>query len=53
MCYNYLDKFQFDERFGCGFSGSEIGAALDALLQKVMDGELPNEKETLLEALKR
>ena len=35
-----------------GFSGSEIGAALDALLQKVMDGELPNEKETLLAALK-
>lgn len=35
-----------------GFSGSEIGAALDALLQQVMDGELPNEKEALLEALK-
>jgi tRNA nucleotidyltransferase (CCA-adding enzyme) len=35
-----------------GFSGSEIGAALDALLQQVMDGELPNEKEALLAALK-
>ena len=35
-----------------GFSGSEIGAALDALLQKVMDGELPNERTALLEALK-
>ena len=35
-----------------GFSGSEIGAALDALLQKVMDGELPNERTALLAALK-
>ena len=35
-----------------GFSGSEIGAALDGLLQKVMDGELPNEKEALLAWLK-
>ena len=35
-----------------GFSGSEIGAALDALLQQVMDGELPNEKEALLAWLK-
>ena len=35
-----------------GFSGSEIGAALDALLQQVMDGELPNERTALLAALK-
>ena len=35
-----------------GFRGSEIGAALDGLLQKVMDGELPNEKEALLAWLK-
>jgi tRNA nucleotidyltransferase (CCA-adding enzyme) len=35
-----------------GFSGSEIGAALDALLQQVMDGELLNEKEALLAWLK-
>lgn len=36
-----------------GLQGSEIGAALDELLQKVMDGELPNEKEALLAALQR
>ncbi|MBP3493921.1 MAG: CCA tRNA nucleotidyltransferase [Oscillospiraceae bacterium] len=35
-----------------GLQGSEIGAALDALLQKVMDGELPNEKDALVQYVK-
>lgn len=31
-----------------GLRGQEIGAALDAALQQVLEGTLPNEKETLL-----
>lgn len=35
-----------------GLSGPAVGAALEELLGKVMDGRLPNEREFLLEALK-
>jgi tRNA nucleotidyltransferase (CCA-adding enzyme) len=34
-----------------GYKGKEIGAALDALLDAVMDGRVQNEKEKLLEYL--
>lgn len=36
-----------------GLSGPAVGAALEALLEKVVDGALPNEREALLEALKK
>jgi len=36
-----------------GLSGPAVGAALEALLGKVMDGELPNEREALLEAARK
>ena len=36
-----------------GYRGAEIGTALNELLEKVMEGELPNEKGTLLSALGR
>ena len=35
-----------------GLSGPAVGAALEELLEKVMDGALPNEREALLEALR-
>ncbi len=35
-----------------GLSGAEIGQTLEKLLQKVMDGELPNEKDALIEWVK-
>ena len=31
-----------------GFTGREIGACLNTLLSKVIDEEIPNEKESLL-----
>ncbi len=34
-----------------GYKGKEIGIALDSLLEKVIGGELPNEKDTLLKSL--
>jgi len=36
-----------------GFAGKEIGLQLNALLEKVLEEELPNEKETLLEEVKK
>lgn len=36
-----------------GFSGPEIGRTLNALLDKVVDGELPNERAALLEAARK
>ena len=36
-----------------GFSGREIGLQLNALLEKVLEEELPNEKEILLQAVKK
>lgn len=36
-----------------GLSGSEIGRTLNALLDKVVDGELPNERTALLEAARK
>lgn len=36
-----------------GYRGAEIGTALNELLEKVMEGELPNEKGALLSALGR
>ena len=36
-----------------GFQGPAVGEALDALLTKVVDGELPNEREALLEYLQK
>lgn len=36
-----------------GFIGPEIGKALDTLLSEVVDGNLPNERETLLRRAKR
>ena len=36
-----------------GYCGKEIGQGLHFLLNAVMDGKLPNEKETLLAALRR
>lgn len=35
-----------------GYKGKEIGACLDTLLQKVIDGEIENEKSALLEFVK-
>lgn len=35
-----------------GLSGPSVGAALEDLLEKVVDGALPNEREVLLAALK-
>jgi len=36
-----------------GLSGPAVGAALEALLGRVMDGELPNEREALLAAARK
>jgi len=36
-----------------GLSGPAVGAALEALLNKVLDGELPNEREALLEEARK
>lgn len=36
-----------------GLSGPAVGAALDGLLSRVVDGELPNEREALLERVRR
>ena len=36
-----------------GLAGPEIGEALDRLLGKVIDGELPNEREALLKEVRR
>ena len=36
-----------------GLSGPAVGKALEALLEKVVDGALPNEREALLEALEK
>lgn len=36
-----------------GFSGPGLGKALEELLEKVVDGALPNEREALLEALRK
>lgn len=36
-----------------GLSGPEIGRTLNRLLDQVVDGELPNERETLLEAARK
>ena len=36
-----------------GFSGREIGKTLNLLLEKVMEEQLPNEKETLLASLQK
>lgn len=36
-----------------GYTGKQIGTALNRLLEKVVDEELPNEKEALLNALHR
>ncbi len=36
-----------------GFSGPAVGAALEELLEKVMDGALPNERGALLAALQK
>jgi tRNA nucleotidyltransferase (CCA-adding enzyme) len=38
---------------GFGFSGPEIGRALNALLDQVVNGELPNDREALLEAVRK
>ena len=38
---------------GQGYQGPEIGRALHWLLNAVMDGSVPNEKNALLEALKQ
>ena len=35
-----------------GYTGKQIGTALNRLLEKVVDDELPNEKQALLESLK-
>lgn len=35
---------------GMGLSGPAVGRALNALLERVVDGELPNDREVLLEA---
>ena len=36
-----------------GYSGKAIGNALNALLEQVLDGQLPNEKQALLNAVKQ
>ena len=36
-----------------GLSGPAVGAALEELLGKVVDGTVPNEREALLETLPR
>lgn len=36
-----------------GLSGPAVGAALEGLLEKVVDGALPNDRETLLEDLRK
>ena len=36
-----------------GLQGREIGQCLNALLEKVLEEELPNEKEALLEAVRK
>ena len=35
-----------------GYRGKAIGQALNSLLEQVLDEQLPNEKQTLLNALK-
>ena len=35
-----------------GYSGRDIGLQLNALLEQVVDGKLPNEKAALLNSLK-
>ena len=35
-----------------GVFGPEVGRLLNALLDRVLDGDLPNERDTLLTALK-
>ncbi len=42
-----------DDLLKLGFSGKALGACLDALLSRVLDGELPNERAALLDAAKR
>ncbi len=39
-----------DELISLGFSGKELGACLNTLLSRVLDGELPNEKSALIDA---
>ncbi len=34
-----------------GLSGPEVGRTLQTLLERVMDGRLPNDRETLLSAV--
>lgn len=38
---------------GLGFSGPAVGRALNALLERVADGELPNERDVLLEEARK
>ena len=39
-----------NDLLGLGLSGPEIGRALQRLLEQVMDGRLPNDRDALLEA---
>ena len=36
-----------------GLRGPAVGDALNALLEQVLDGTLPNEREALLDAVRR
>ena len=42
-----------EEMRALGLAGPQIGRALAALLDRVIDGELPNEREALLAACRR
>lgn len=42
-----------NDMLSLGLRGREIGQALELLLSAVMDGDLPNEKESLINEVKR
>ena len=42
-----------NDLLGLGLSGPEIGRTLQRLLEQVMDGRLPNDRDTLLEAVSK
>ncbi|MBQ9618684.1 MAG: hypothetical protein IJR48_09990, partial [Oscillibacter sp.] len=42
-----------DDLLSLGLSGRQIGRTLDALLNGVIEGELSNDRETLLEAARK
>lgn len=52
-CLSLKDlKVNGNDLLALGLRGREIGAALESLLDRVLEGQLPNEREALLEAAK-